>query len=400
MNTIGVEDKLGITFCDRQAISIDRGEGVYVWDEAGKQYLDFTSGWGVTCLGHSHPLIIKTIYAQAQKIIQNPNSGFTYSPSRAALLSVLKSVLPENLSKVFFANSGAEANDAAIKLARKVTGRSKIVSTVGSFHGRTFNTLTVSGGIENTARYLPTMVDTHFVTFADVAAMKAALDDTTAAVILEPIQGEGGVRIPAQEYLSKVSNLCREFGALLIVDEVQTGFCRTGKFFALDHSKLVQSPDILTMGKGIAGGFPFAAFAVSAEVDAKIQKGDHGGTYCGNPLGCAVAAAVVQHLRDKRIHKRVAVMGKLMMSGLESLQRKYPLLIRSVRGEGLLLALQMSADESVQLLSQTCLERGLLVTPTRNGVIRLLPSLLLERREMEQGIQTLDAALAAVVPLQ
>ncbi|MCH7817437.1 MAG: aspartate aminotransferase family protein [Proteobacteria bacterium] len=293
MSTIDIEDRLGITFCQRQPIAIERGEGSYVWDESGKKYLDFTSGWGVTCLGHSHPIITQAINQQAQKIIQNPNSGFTYSPARASLLSILKSVLPANLSKVYFANSGAEANDAAIKLARKITGKSKIVSTLGSFHGLTFNTLSVSGGTDNTEKYLPKLTENSFIPFDDIKAAAVAIDDVTAAVILEPIQGEGGVRIPGNGYLKQVANLCRQHKALLIIDEIQTGFCRTGKFFALEHSEMQVEPDILTMGKGIAGGFPFAAFAVNGWVDGQIHRGDHGGTYCGNPLGWAVAVAVL-----------------------------------------------------------------------------------------------------------
>ena len=288
MSSIEIEDRLGITFCNRQSIAIERGEGCLVWDEDGNEYLDFTSGWGVTCLGHSHPLITDAIVKQAQKIIQNPNSGFTYSPSRAKLLETLSGVLPDNLAKCYFANSGAEANDAAIKLARKITGKSKIVSTLASFHGRTFNTLSVSGGRENTEQFLPALEGNCFVPFGDFPALNAAIDDKTAAVILEPIQGEGGVRIPDDEYFASVAFLCKERGVLLIIDEIQTGFCRTGKFFAIEHSQTSIAPDIMTMGKGIAGGFPFAAFAVSASVDRQLTKGDHGGTFCGNPLALSL----------------------------------------------------------------------------------------------------------------
>ncbi|MDA1291227.1 MAG: aminotransferase class III-fold pyridoxal phosphate-dependent enzyme, partial [Proteobacteria bacterium] len=264
MSSIEIEDRLGITFCDRQPIAIERGEGCVVWDEDGNEYLDFTSGWGVTCLGHSHPLITAAIIRQAQKIIQNPNSGFTYSPSRAKLLETLSGVLPDNLVKSYFANSGAEANDAAIKLARKITGKSRIVSTLASFHGRTFNTLSVSGGRDNAEQFLPALEGNCFLPFGDFSALNVAVDDKTAAVILGPIQGEGGVRIPDDEYFASVALLRKERGVLLIIDEIQTGFCRTGKFFAIEHSKTSIAPDIMTMGKGIAGGFPFAAFAVSA----------------------------------------------------------------------------------------------------------------------------------------
>lgn len=397
MSTIDIEDRLGITFCQRQPIAIERGEGSYVWDESGKKYLDFTSGWGVTCLGHSHPIITQAINQQAQKIIQNPNSGFTYSPARASLLSILKSVLPANLSKVYFANSGAEANDAAIKLARKITGKSKIVSTLGSFHGRTFNTLSVSGGTDNTEKYLPKLTENSFIPFDDIKAAAVAIDDVTAAVILEPIQGEGGVRIPGNGYLKQVANLCRQHKALLIIDEIQTGFCRTGKFFALEHSEMQVEPDILTMGKGIAGGFPFAAFAVNGWVDGQIHRGDHGGTYCGNPLGCAVAVAVVNYLLQHQIASRAAVLGGLLLQGLVKLARQYPAVIESMRGKGLLCALQLRSDEAVDELTQRCLESGLLITPTRNQVVRLIPSLLLTENELNAALHLLDLALSALV---
>ena len=397
MSTNDIEDRLGITFCQRQPIAIERGEGIYVWDASGKKYLDFTSGWGVTCLGHSHPIITQAINQQAQKIIQNPNSGFTYSPARASLLSILKSVLPANLSKVYFANSGAEANDAAIKLARKITGKSKIVSTLGSFHGRTFNTLSVSGGTDNTEKYLPKLTENSFIPFDDIKAAAVAIDDVTAAVILEPIQGEGGVRIPGNGYLKQVANLCRQHKALLIIDEIQTGFCRTGKFFALEHSEMQVEPDILTMGKGIAGGFPFAAFAVNGWVDGQIHRGDHGGTYCGNPLGCAVAVAVVNYLLQHQIASRAAVLGGLLLQGLVKLARQYPAVIESMRGKGLLCALQLRSDEAVDELTQRCLESGLLITPTRNQVVRLIPSLLLTENELNAALHLLDLALSALV---
>ena len=398
MSSIEIEDRLGITFCNRQSIAIERGEGCVVWDEDGNEYLDFTSGWGVTCLGHSHPLITDAIIRQAQKIIQNPNSGFTYSPSRAKLLETLSGVLPDNLAKIYFANSGAEANDAAIKLARKITGKSKVVSTLASFHGRTFNTLSVSGGRDNAEQFLPALEGNCFVPFGDFPALNMAVDEETAAVILEPIQGEGGVRIPDEKYFAAVDLLCKERGVLLIIDEIQTGFCRTGKFFAIEHSQAKIAPDIMTMGKGIAGGFPFAAFAVSASVDKQLSKGDHGGTFCGNPLACAVATAVVNHLRAENMADKVARAGELMMDGLHKLRKKYPNLIGPIRGKGLLCAFELDSDLLVTKVTEAALRRGLLVTPTRNRVIRLIPALIVTEAEIARGLELLESALASVVP--
>jgi acetylornithine/N-succinyldiaminopimelate aminotransferase len=391
MSTIDTENTLGLSFSERLEVAFTHGQGSYVWDEAGKEYLDFTSGWGVTCLGHSHQVITRALAEQAQKIIQSPNAGFTYSPARASLLTQLSDVLPGNLKKTFFCNSGAEANDAALKLARKCTGRTKVISTKGAFHGRTFNTLSVSRGTDNTGRYLPVMPATCFVPYGDMLALQAEIDDTCAAVIVEPIQGEGGVQIPPPGYLSAVQKLCNQHGAIFIVDEIQTGFCRTGRFFALQHEPSEIQPDILTMGKGIGGGFPFAAFAVSGRVAALLNKDDHGGTYCGNPLGCAVATAVVGFLKEQQIAERVAKSGELLLQHLQMLSHKYPSLIRCVRGRGLLCAFEFHDSANTRGFTLRCAELGLLVVPTRNGVIRLLPDLLVTEEDINKAAKILDA---------
>ncbi len=393
MNTIAIEDRYGLTTCNKQAIAIERGEGSYVWDEQGRRYLDFTSGWGVTALGHAHPAIVAALQGQAAKILQNPNSGFTYSPVRSRLLQRMQQILPQGLQRVFFANSGAEANDAAIKLARKITGRSVVIAISGSFHGRTLSTLSVSGGPENAARYLPKVPDNVFVALEDVEALTQAFaQHAVAAVIIEPVQGEGGVRTVSRQFFATLANLCRDNGALLIADEVQSGYCRTGSFFAVEKSGV--SPDILTMGKGIAGGFPFAAFAVTESVASGVAKGDHGGTYCGNPLGCAVADAVLTHMLDHELAKQVQASGSVLTSALEKVTTPFPELVKELRSAGLLIGLQLYSDEQVQRLTQICLDNGLLVTPTRNAVLRIIPSLLVNKQEIEEGVALLQRSLA------
>jgi acetylornithine/N-succinyldiaminopimelate aminotransferase len=394
MTTIDIEDRLGLTVSNKLPLAIERGEGNRVWDEAGKTYLDFTSGWGVTCLGHAHPVITQAICAQAGKLLQNPNSGFTYSPVRSRLLLKLKEILPPGLERVFFANSGAEANDAAIKLARKGTGRSEVVAALRSFHGRTLATLSVSGGPENGERYLHPVAGTRFVEFGDERALREALNGNTAAVILEPIQGEGGVRLPSPGYLKAVADACRQNGTVFIADEVQTGFCRTGSVFAVNEDNV--TPDVLTMGKGIAGGLPFAAMAVNARFAHFVEKGDHGGTYCGNPLVCAVSLAVIDFLISHDVASHVKKMGHMALDMATGLAARYPRLIRKVRGKGLLTALELGSDQLVADLTAACLEEHLLVTPTKNGVIRLIPGLLITPEELGEGMSSLDAALARV----
>lgn len=394
MQVTEVEDKFGLQVCRRQPLVVERGEGVWVWDDTGRRYLDFTAGWGVTCLGHAHPRILAALVDQAGRVIQNPNSGFTYSPARASALQALASVLPDGLSKIYFASSGAEANDAALKFARKITGRQRVLAMHGSFHGRTLATLSVSGGPENGARYLPRLPDQQFLALNDVAQLCQHIQDDVAAVILEPIQGEGGVRPVSADYLHQLQARCRETGTLLIVDEVQTGFGRTGRFFAVEHSGIC--PDIMTMGKGIAGGLAFAALAMRPQLAARVELGDHGGTYAGNPLACAVSAAVIDELKRSGVVSHVATLGEIALQNLATLQRDFPDLVTGVRGQGLMLALDLADDELVWPLAMLCQQQGLLVTPTRNAVLRLLPPLILSVEEWQQGLVCLRAALGAL----
>jgi len=398
VNPVDVEDRRGIQFCSRQKLVVERGQGTLVWDVEGARYLDFTSGWGVTCLGHGHPVVVDALCRQSAKVMQNPNSGFTYSVARAELLALLAPLLPGSLQRTFFANSGAEANDAAIKLARKVSGRPRIVSTIDSFHGRTFNTLSVSGGRNNVSRYSPCYPYTDFVPFGDLPQLERALNDEIAALIVEPVQGEGGVRIPPRGFLSKASRLCKERGVLLIVDEIQTGFCRTGKLFALQHATETVQTDFLTLGKGIASGFPFAGFAVTEEVADKIEKGDHGGTYCGNPLGCAVSTAVINYLLEHDVAAQVERKGQLLLAGMRQLWRKYSHYIVDARGVGLLTAFELANDALVAELTDSCQQLGLLITPTRNAIVRLIPDLLVSEAHIEQALLMLDHAFASLEP--
>ncbi|SFM43781.1 aspartate aminotransferase family protein [Methanolobus profundi] len=393
--TFEAEDKYFAPFFVKQKISVEKGEGVYVWDEEGRRYLDFTAGWGVTCIGHANPVITDALVEQGQKIIQNPNSGLTYSPARARLLSLMQEILPSNLTRVFFTNSGAETNDAAIKLARKVTGRPEIVSTYQSFHGRTISTASATGQAKSRDRYHPLMPNYRFVPYNDLNAMEEALDENVAAVIIEPIQGEGGIRIPSSEYLKGVSDLCKKNGSLLIIDEIQTGFFRTGPAFLTSECGV--EVDFLTMAKGIAGGFPFGAFAVSEEVADKFEIGDHGGTYCGNPLGCAVSYAVIKYLIDNDISGNVERMGQIALDRMEQWQAEYSDVVAEVRGKGLLIMIEFRNEDIATKVKDSCLEKGLLVTQTQGIGIRIFPALNITEDELEEGLQIMEDAIASVL---
>lgn len=394
-DTFEIEDKYFAPFFVKQKISIEKGEGVYVWDEEGRKYLDFTAGWGVTCIGHANPVITDALVNQARKIIQNPNSGLTYSPARARLLSLLAGILPPNLTKVFFTNSGAETNDAAIKLARKVTGRPEIVSTYQSFHGRTISTASATGQAKNRDRYRPLMPNYRFVPYNDLEALEKSLDESVAAVIIEPIQGEGGIRIPSDHYLTGVNDLCKKNGSLLIMDEIQTGFFRTGPAFITGTCRV--EADFLTMAKGIAGGFPFGAFAMSDAVAEKLEIGDHGGTYCGNPLGCAVSYAVIKYLIDNNISENVEKMGQLALNRMKKWQTEYRDAVADVRGKGLLIMIEFRNEDIATKVKNECNANGLLVTQTQGIGMRIFPALNIRKDEIEEGLQIMEDAIGSVV---
>jgi len=391
MDTISIEEKYSIPFFNKIPVSIEKGKGVYVWDEDGNKFIDFTSGWGVTCIGHANPVIIDAVLKQSRKIIQNPSSGLTYSPIRARLLSLLAEILPDGLDHIFFTNSGAETNDAAIKLARKVSGKTDIISTVMGFHGRTISTASATGQTTHRNKFNPLMPNYIFVPYDDIEEMESKMTDNVAAVILEPIQGEGGVIIPSLDYLEKVSELCENYGSYLIIDEIQTGFCRTGKMFAIKDQNI--KVDFMTMAKGIAGGFPFGALAVSSEVAKKIETGDHGGTYCGNPLGCAVSFAVINYLIEKRIDKNVISMGNIIIDRLIKLKAKYPDYISDIRGKGLLIAMIFKTNTMAAAIYSDCIKHGLFINLTQGNIIRIFPALNIKQKEVEEGLSVLEGAV-------
>lgn len=393
--TIAVETAHMPPFFAKTPISIARGEGVRVWDEDGRRYLDLTAGWGVTSIGHAHPAIVRALAEQGARIIQNPDSGLTYSPARASLLELLAGILPQGLTRVFFTNSGAEANDAAVKLARKATARTEVIATEGSFHGRTISMVSATGQARHRDKFRPQMPGYSFVPYGRADAVEAALDDRVAAVIVEPIQGEGGVRVPPPGYLRELSRLCRANDSLLIVDEVQTGFCRTGPLFATAAAGA--GADLLTMAKGIAGGFPLGAFAMTEAVAGRLEAGDHGGTYCGNPLACAVAEAVIRHLIDEGIPAHVEGLGAEALARMASWSERFPTAVTGARGAGLLLLAEFAGEETAAAVAAESLRRGVFVRQTQGNGIRVFPALTITREELDEGLTALEEAIAAVV---
>lgn len=394
MNTIEIEDTYLVNFCEKVPLSIDKGVGSKVWDETGKEYLDFTSGWAVTSLGYSHPVITAAIIEQSQKIIHNPNSSLTYSPSRAKLLLNLVKILPQTINKIFFTNSGAEANDAAMKLARKITGRKKIISAIKSFHGRTLATVSATGQSIQRNRFNVLVPNIEFFNYNDSNSFLKCVDNDSAAVILELIQGEGGVNIAKREFVENVVSICKENGILIIVDEIQTGFYRTGPAFLFEEYGI--EPDFFTMAKGIAGGFPFGAVAVRNEIAEKIEKGDHGGTYNGNPLGCAVAAAVINYMFETDIGSKVKQLEIIIGTMLKECMTECPEVVNDIRGKGLLWALEFSNEwyaSEVFLIAQ---ESGLLLNLKHGTIIRIFPALTITEEEVIDGMNIIRKAVSGI----
>jgi acetylornithine/N-succinyldiaminopimelate aminotransferase len=377
----------------RWPVALERGSGSRVWDVDGKEYIDLTAGWGVTSIGHCHPALADAIADQARTLMQTTNN--VYTRPQLDLAERLARVAPGGLHQSFFTSSGAEANEGALKLAARATGRSRFLSTFDSFHGRTLGAMGCLGQEKYRGPWKGIVHEATFVKYGDADAVRGALTREHAAMILEPVQGEGGVVVPAVDYLKRVSDLCHSAGALLIVDEIQTGIGRTGRWFACEHGGV--APDILTFGKGIGGGFPLAGFMASEAVMGAIQPGDHGGTYAGNPLACRAGVAVMKVIEDEKLVERAAMLGKETLARLSaSLGQKHAAVVETVRGLGLLIGVVLRDPAQAASAHAAMRERGVLVNLTADRVLRIFPPLNIPEPELAQGLGVLEACVAAV----
>ena len=362
-----------------RGISLVRGDGCLVTDGDGRTYIDLVSNYGVNILGHGHPEITAAITAQAA-LLTNAHQSFG-SPVRDAFLAALHEVLPQQLSRACFANSGTEAIEVALKLARVATGRTRLVAMHRGYHGRTLGALSVTSAREYRDPFAPLLDGVSHIGFDDIAALEA-VDETVAAVVVEPIQGEAGVRIPAAGYLAALRERCTATGALLVTDEVQTGL-RTGRVLAAGHDGVV--PDIVCLGKGIANGLPMAVTACTEAVAAAMPRGGHGSTFAGSPLVCAAGAATLAVLSRPGLHEQVTASGARVVERLRRLPAE---VVRGVRGRGLMIAIELRRPAAPSIIEMQ--RRGVLVLPAGRTVIRLLPPLVIDDA-------TLDAALDTVV---
>jgi len=377
---------------ERIPITLVRGQGVRVWDEDGREYLDFVGGWAVNSLGHCPPVVIKAVEEQLNTLIQASNQFYTIPQVRLAELLVQNSCL----DKVFFCNSGAEANDGAVKLARRygklnLNGAYEIVTTMGSFHGRTLAMVAATGQSKFQQPYVPLPNGFVNVEYNSVESIKAATTNQTCAVMLEPVQGEGGVNLPDDSYLATVREWCDRMGILLILDEIQTGLGRTGTLFA--YQQLGVEPDIMTLAKGLASGIPIGAILAKDRASV-FTPGEHGSTFGGNPLACAAGYATLKFILDQNIAGNVMSVGHYLITGLESLGQKFQF-ITDIRGRGLLVALEFSSDIA-QAVVMACLDRGLLVNRLKTNALRFMPPLIIGNEEVDEALAILNAALSSI----
>ncbi len=389
-----LSDKHLMTFAKRYPVALVRGEGTRVWDSDGKEYLDFTGGIAVTALGHCHPKVVGTLREQAATLVHVSN--LFHIPQQAQLAALLCE--HSFADRVFFSNSGAEANETAIKLARKwakehgSSDRGDIISMRGGFHGRTLATVTATAQEKYHHGFEPLPGGFKYVAFNDLKALERAIDSRTAAVLVEPIQGEGGINVPDDGYLPGMRKLCDEAGVLLVFDEIQTGMGRTGRLWAYEHSGI--TPDIMTVAKALANGVPIGATLATDDVARVFTPGTHGSTFGGNPLATAVGLTVFGTLIEDRLAERAGRMGKVLVQGLEAIRAKHPKAVKEIRGRGLLAGLDLVPPVADAVAA--CRERGLLVLTAGDNTLRLAPPLIVTDNEVAQACGIIDAALAGM----
>jgi len=376
----------------RLPVAFVKGKGTRLWDTDGKEYLDLVSGIGVAAAGHCHPKVVAAIRKQAEELIHTSN--LYYIAPQAELAQRLYEL--SGGYKCFFCNSGAEANEAAIKLARRYAklrhgeGCYEIISAIGSFHGRTYGAMTATGQEKYHAGFEPLVGGFKYVPFNDIDAVQEAINERTCAIILEPIQGESGVRIPDDDYLPSIAELCERHDILLILDEVQTGLGRTGKLWAHEHYGI--KPHIFTLAKAIAGGVPMGVMLAKPDVAEAFEPGCHASTFGGNFLACAAALAFLDVLIEERLVENAAAMGELMLSKLRTIAAKSSL-IKEVRGKGLMLAIEFNNDVAKSVQSKL-LEDGLIVNAIGERIIRMLPPLIITEDEIDFAVRKIERAIA------
>jgi len=383
---MNLEEKLMANVYAKRPIVITRGKGALVWDINGKEYIDCTGSYGVCIVGHSHPKVVEAVRKQAETLI-SCHASF-YNDARSELLQKIVQIAPKGLNKVFLANSGAEAVECAIKLARKFSGRPEIIVMMGAFHGKTMGALSATWDRKYREPFKPLVPEFKHVPSDDLEKVREAITEKTAAIIVEPIRGESGIRVPPNGFLPGLREICDETNVLLIFDEVQTGFGRTGKIFACEHWNVV--PDVLCLAKSWAGGLPLGITIAKEDVMSSLKVGEHTTTFGGNPLVCAAACAAIDVLVEEKLPERAATLGRYFKEKLEVLQARHKI-VREVRGLGLMIGMELRFDVLNIILRS--MDRGVLILDAGRNVLRFLPPLVIERKHIDRVIETLDIVM-------
>ena len=381
------EDQIMGNLYQRFPVTIEKGLGSHVWDINGKEYIDCMGGYGVALVGHRNQRVVNAIKSQLEKIITVHSS--IYNKTREEFLENLIKIAPKKLTQVHLNNSGAEAVEAAIKFARKFTGKKGMVAMNGSYHGKSLGALSVTFNPKYRKSFEPLVERVSFAPYGDIDALRSTITDDTGFVILEPIQGESGIHVPPDGFLQDVRKLCDERSILLIFDEIQSGFGRTGKMWAGEHWNT--APDIMCLAKGIAGGVPMGATLVRSDILACMQKGEHSSTFGGNPLSCAAGIGAIQALTKDGLIENAAKMGKIFINELERLKEKHKI-IREVRGKGLMIGVELKFEVKDILLEG--IQKGVLLLYSGKNIIRLLPPLVITEEDITKVIEILDVLLS------
>lgn len=383
---MAIENRNMANVFSKKLVVLTKGKAALVWDMNGKEYVDCTSSYGVALLGHCHPKVVAAINAQAEQLI-SCHSGF-YNNKRAEFIQKLVQITPTGLDKVFLSNSGAESVECAIKLARKATGKPEIIALMGAFHGKTMGALSATWGKKYREPFMPLIPEIKHVAPDNAEKIREAITDKTAAVLMEPIRGEGGVRVPPDGYLQTVREICDEKNVLLMFDEVQTSFGRTGKLFGCQNWNV--TPDVMCLAKPFAGGLPIGITVAKENVMSSFKLGEHSTTFSGSPLVCAAGCAAIDALLEEQLVDKATVTGKYFKKQLEALQAKHKI-IKEVRGLGLMLGVELRYDVLNVILKAQ--RKGVLVLDAGRTVVRLLPPLVIEKEQVNKVIAVLDTVL-------
>jgi len=381
------EDQFMGNLYQRFPVTIEKGKGSHVWDIDGKEYIDCMGGYGVALVGHQNQRVNKAIKEQVDKIITVHSS--LYNKTREEFLKTLIRLAPKGLTQVHLNNSGAEAIEAAIKFARKFTGKKGMVAMKGSYHGKSFGALSLTFNPKYKKAFEPLVEKVSFASFGDIESLRSVVDDDTAFVILEPIQGESGIIVAPEGFLQDVRKLCDEKGILLIFDEIQAGLGRTGRLWACEHWNT--TPDILCLAKGIAGGVPMGATLVRSDILASMNKGEHSSTFGGNPLSCAAGTAALKALTEDGLVENSEKMGKIFREGLEKLKENHNM-IREIRGKGLMIGIEMKFE--VKDILMGLMKKGVLMLYSGRNILRILPPLVISEEDITKVLHALDSVLS------